>query len=147
MTDDKFNKFVDELEKEIIKKDIEDHNEYIVNLFRNPQNWGKPSKEKFNYFQVCRGYHRELFHLYLKISKEGIIEDTHFLTDGCGCMISTGSQITTMIKYKSLDFAENLKISDLDKALKGLPEHEMHCADLAVKTLKSLIINYKKSLK
>jgi hypothetical protein len=36
------NKFTKKLQEEIIKKEIEEHNEKIVNLYHNPQNWGKP---------------------------------------------------------------------------------------------------------
>ena len=61
-------------------------------------------------------------------------------------MIATGSQTTILIKGKSIKYAENLKIIDLDKSLGGLPEHEKHCAELAIKTLKSLINDYKVSL-
>ncbi|MFX1276143.1 MAG: iron-sulfur cluster assembly scaffold protein [Promethearchaeota archaeon] len=146
MSDDQFNKFVDKLEREIIETEIKDHNKYIVDLFRNPQNWGKPPKEKYNFFQECWGNKGEVLQLFLNINKEGIIEEAYFLTDGCGCMIATGSQTTIIIKGKSVEFAENLKSSDLDKALKGLPKHEMYCAELAIKALKSIIKSYKESL-
>ena len=58
-------------------------------------------------------------------------------------MIATGSQTTILIEGKTIDFAENLKGEDIDNELMGLPENEKHCLDLAIKTLKSAIENYK----
>ena len=36
-----FNEFVDNLQKEIIKTEIKDHNKKIVDLFHNPYHFGK----------------------------------------------------------------------------------------------------------
>jgi len=144
MNDDHFNKFVDKLEDEIIKKEIEDHNEYIVKLFRNPQNWGKPPEEKYNLFQECQGEQGEILQLYFNINKRGIIKDVHFVTNGCGCMIATASQMTILLKDRSIQYAKSLKPEDIDKALKGLPEHEKHCTELAIFTLKKLIFEYER---
>jgi len=54
-------------------------------------------------------------------------------------MIATGSQTTILLEGKTLEFAQNLKAEDIDKALMGLPENEKHCLDLAIETLKSAI--------
>ena len=86
-----FDKFVENLQKEIIKKEIEDHNEKIVNLFYNPQNWGKPPKKDISVFEENRGGSKNYFlGLYLKI-EDDIIVKANFITDGCGVMVATGS--------------------------------------------------------
>jgi len=127
-----------------IKKDIEDHNEKIVNLFHNPQNWGKPSIRNITVFEEYSGGPKNYFlGLYLKI-KNDIIMKANFITDGCGVMVATGSQTTLLIEGKSIDYAEKLKPEDLNKALMGMPEHEKHCAELAIRTLKRTIQKYKK---
>lgn len=140
---EKFEKFVEKLQKKIIKKEIKDHNERIVDLCYNPQNWGKPLKEEITVYEELRGEPKNYFlGLYLKI-KNGIIIKASFVTDGCGVMIATGSQTTILIEGRSIESAEKLTAIDIDKALMGIPKEEYHCLDLAIKTLKSTIEKYK----
>ena len=138
-----FEEFVENLQKEIIEKEIKEHNEKIVELCYNPKNWGKPSKEKITVFDERRGGPKNYFlGFYLEIGQE-IIRKANFLTDGCGVMIAIGSQVTILIEGKSILFAESLNIEDIDRALMGIPENENHCLNLAIKTLKSVIEKYK----
>ena len=65
-----FEEFVEKLQREIIEKEIEDHSEKIVNLCHNPQNWGKPSKDKITIFEERRGGPKGYFlGLYLNDSR------------------------------------------------------------------------------
>ena len=138
-----FNEFVEKLQKKIIEREIEDHNERIVRLCYNPQNWGKPSSEEITVLEERRGGPKKYFlGLYLKI-EQNVIKKANFLTDGCGVMIATGSQTTISIEGKPVGFAENLSVEDIDRALMGIPKGEKHCLDLAIKTLKSVIEKYK----
>ena len=140
---DKFEKFVEKLQKKIIKKEIEDHNERIVDLFYNPQNWGKPLKDKITAYEEKKGGPKDYFlGLYLRI-KDDIIIKANFITDGCGVMIATGSQTTILIEGQPIEFAEKLNASDINNALMRLPKDEYHCLDLAINTLKSIIEKYK----
>ena len=79
---------------------------------------------------------------YLKI-KNNIIEKANFLTDGCGASVATGCQTTLLIENKSLSDAQKLKPEDIEAALNGLPEDHKHCAELAIRTLKRAIEDYK----
>jgi nitrogen fixation NifU-like protein len=140
---DRFEKFVENLQREIIEKEIEDHNEKIVNLFHNPQNWGKLSNEEITVLEERKGGPKGyLLGIYLKI-QENIIVKANFFTDGCGVLVATGSQATILIEGKSLEFAENLEPQDIDEALMGLPEDEKYCADLTISTLRAAIQKYK----
>lgn len=138
-----FDEFVENLQKEIIKREIKDHNEKIVSLCYNPQNWGKPSMEEITSLEEQRGGPKNYFlGLYFNI-ENNMIKKVNFLTDGCGVMIATGSQITILLEGKTIEFAENLKTEDINKELMGVPENEEHCLDLAIKTLRSAIKKYK----
>jgi nitrogen fixation NifU-like protein len=138
-----FDEFVENLQKEIMKMEIKNYNEKIVTLCYNPQNWGKLLRNEITCFEECRGGPKNYFlGLYLNI-ENNIIRKISFLTDGCGVMIATGSQTTILIEGKTIEFAENLKAEDVDKALMGLPENEKHCLDLAILALKSAIEKYK----
>ncbi|MHA2037305.1 MAG: iron-sulfur cluster assembly scaffold protein [Promethearchaeota archaeon] len=140
---EQFDEFVENLQKEIIKREIEDHNKKIVSLCYNPQNWGKPEIENITCYEEHRGGPKNYFlGLYLNIEND-IIKKVNFLTDGCGVMIATGSQLTILLEGKPIKFAENLIVKDIDVALMGVPESEMHCLELAIKTLRSAIKNCK----
>ena len=135
-----FDKFVEELQQEIIDKEVNDFNEHIVNLFHNPKNWGKPSN-----FTISHSYlspRKKTMEFYLTI-KNGIIEKANFFTDGCGATVATGSQTTLLIEGKNIEYAEKLKPEDINDALHGLPEDHKHCAELSVRTLQRSIEKYK----
>ncbi|MHA1985232.1 MAG: iron-sulfur cluster assembly scaffold protein [Promethearchaeota archaeon] len=141
-----FDEFVENLQKEIIKREIKDHNKKIVSLCYNPQNWGKPPMEDIICLEEQRGGPKNYFlGLYFNIEKNKI-KKVNFLTDGCGVMIATGSQLTILLEDKTIEFAENLKAEDINKALMGIPENEKHCLDLAIRTLRSAIKKYKTNI-
>ena len=139
----KLDKFVENLRKEIIQKELKDHNERIVKLFYKHQNWGKPPKEEITIFEEKRDKKRGYcLGLYLKI-KNNIIIKANFITDGCGVMVAVVSQLPVTVTGKSIKFAKNLNADNLNDALNGIPPNEIYCIDLTIKTLKSAIIKYK----
>jgi nitrogen fixation NifU-like protein len=124
------------------EEEIEDYNDYITELFRNPKNWGKPHKKEISVSQSYTGPCGDTIQFFLKITGN-IIEKANFINNGCGTSIATASQTTILIEGRSLDYAEKLNPIDIDKALKGLPEDHKHCADLAVRTLRRAIKKYR----
>ena len=142
MSKDNFDEFVKKLQKEIIDKELEQYNEYIIKLFHNPKNWGKPPEDEISVWHAYEGSCGDTMQFFLKIN-DNIIEEANLITDGCGATVAAGSQTTLLIEGKSVDFAESLRPEDIDKALKGLPEDHKHCAELAARTLKRSIEKYK----
>ena len=142
MSDENFEKFLEELQKEIIDKEIERYNERIVQLFQNPKNWGKPKEEDISVWHAYEGPCGDTMQFFLKI-EDDMIKEAHFITDGCGATVAVGSQTTLLIENRSLEFAEKLIPKDIDDALKGLPDDHKHCAELALTTLKHSIEKYK----
>ncbi len=138
--EDSFDKFVKELQQEIIDKEVSDFNEYIVKLYHNPKNWGKPPNFTISYSYL--GPRNKTMEFYLTI-KEGIIKKANFFTDGCGATVATGSQITMLIEGKTIEYAEKLKPEEINHALQGLPDDHKHSLELAVNTLRNLIVKYK----
>ncbi len=145
MPKNKFEEFVEKLQQEIVDKEIEDFNEHIVELFHNPLNWGKPPDEEITVSHSVKGLRGDTMYFFLKINN-GLIEKANFVADGCGATIATASQTTILIKGKSIKFAENLKPDEIEKALGGLPPNHKYSAELAVKTLKKLIIKYRNKI-
>lgn len=138
-----FDKFVDDLQQQIIEEELEEFNEYIVEIFHNPKNWGKPNGEEVTTEKSYKGPCGDTMQFFLKI-EDGVIKDAHFITDGCGAAVATGSQTTLMVKEKTLEEAERLKAEEIDEALHGLPDDHKHCAELAVRTLRRAINKYQK---
>jgi len=142
MPSDNFDDFVENLQKEIIEKEKEEYNEYIVELFHNPKNWGKPSENDINVSQTYTGSCGDTMNFFLKIEND-IITNAKFITDGCGASVATASQTTMLIEGKTVKYAENLSPEEVDKALRGLPDNHKHCAELSVRTLRKAIKKYK----
>lgn len=137
-----FDKFVEELQKEIVNNEVRDFNEYIVELFHDPKNWGRPSNDEISVSEAYRGPCGDTMEFFLKI-KDDIIEKANFYTDGCGATVAAGSQMTLLLEGKTIDFAETIKPQDLDLALKGLPDNHKHCAELSVRAIRKAITKYK----
>ncbi|TFG24071.1 MAG: iron-sulfur cluster assembly scaffold protein [Promethearchaeota archaeon] len=125
-----------------VEKELSEYNKYIIELFHNPKNLGKPKKADISVSQSYTGPCGDTMQFFLKIN-DNIIEKANFIADGCAASVTTASQTTILIEGKSLDFAEKLKAEDIDEALKGLPEDHKHCAELSIKTLKWAIKKYK----
>lgn len=139
---DEFDNFVNKLQQEIIEKELEEFNQYVVKLFHNPPNWGKPPYEKISVSNSFRGTSGDLMQFFLKVENDKIMK-ANFITDGCGATVAAGSQTTLLIEGKTLEFAEDLTPEDIDEALHRLPKDHKHCAELAVRTLKGLIKKYR----
>ncbi len=142
MPKDKFDLYVENLQKMILEEEIRDYNERIVELYHDPKNWGKPSDDEITVSKSYEGPCGDTMSFFLKI-KNNIIEKANFLTDGCGASVATGCQTTLLIENKSLDDAEKIKAEDIDASLNGLPEDHKHCAELAYRTLQLAIADYK----
>ena len=82
--------------------------------------------------------------IYLRIGRNGIIENAKFQYLGCPGAAASGSAITAIAKGKTLEDAKNITEQDLLKELQGLPESKQHCTKLAVTTLREAIEQYEK---
>jgi len=142
MPKDKFDLYVENLQKIILEEEIKEFNERIVKLYHDPKNWGKPTDDEITVSKTYEGPCGDTMSFFLKI-KNNIIEKANFITDGCGASVATGCQTTLLIENKSVDDAEKLKPEDVDAALNGLPDNHKHCTELAIRTLKRAIDDYK----
>ena len=143
MIDIHSDKLLEKIHTKTLEEEIEHYNDYIVQLFHNPKNWGNLPDKEINVSQSYTGPCGDTIQFFLKINNN-IIEEANFITDGCIAAVATASQTILLIKGKSLNFADKLKARDINRALKGLPKDHKHCAKLALKALNSTIKKYKK---
>lgn len=87
----------------------------------------------------------DMMTFYIKV-KDGIIEDIKYQTFGCVAAIAVSSQVTDMVKGKSIAEAKALTKKAVAEALGGLPKEKMHCSNLGAEALLEAIKNYEASV-
>ena len=99
-----------------------------VGVMENPDGYGKLTSP------VCG----DLMEIYIKV-EDGRIADVKYRTFGCAAAIASSSIATEMVKGQPLEVAAKLSDEEVAAALGGLPEESVHCAELAVNTLREAI--------
>jgi nitrogen fixation NifU-like protein len=131
-----FDRFVDDLQQQIIEETRAVYSDKVIEAFYNPRNLGRmPEPDTCG---IVHGWCGDTMEIYLRLNGERI-EQASFMTDGCGPTVACGSTLTTMIQGMSLQEASGITPEDLLEALGGLPEESVHCAELAVNTLREAV--------
>ena len=134
-----FDRFVEELQQEILEQARAVYSGKVVEEFYYPSNLGRMLEPDAR--GVVRGWCGDTMEIYLRLEGEKIQEAT-FMTDGCGPSVACGSMLTTMVQGMSLPEAREIKPQDLIAALDDLPAESAHCAELAVSTLQEAILSW-----
>jgi len=141
MTEDNFEKFIEELQRKIEYEEERKYSKAVIKEYRNPNNFCD-LKNSDSYGKI-KGPCGDTMKISLKIDNNKIT-DAYFWTDGCGATIACGSMITKMVKGINMDKAANITSDNLTNALDGLPDENLHCSKLVINALKKAIKNYKK---
>jgi nitrogen fixation NifU-like protein len=112
------------------------YSETVIDHAMNPRNLG--TAENFDGFARIIGPCGDTMEIWLKINNTKIT-DIHFMTDGCGTSIASGSMVTELARERSVGEAMKISQQDVLKALGGLPGESEHCALLAANTLKAAV--------
>lgn len=118
------------------------YNDKVIDHFTNPRNVGEiPDADGIG--DVGNAVCGDTTKITIKV-EDNRIKDIKFKTFGCGAAIATSSMLTEMVKGMTLE--EAAKITDVDIAdeLGGIPEHKMHCSNMAADALRTAIEDYKK---
>ena len=77
--------------------------------------------------------------------EEGTVRECTFTTDGCGDSILCGAAAAKMAGGAPEEVVYGLQPADILSILSGFPEESVHCAKLAVDTLRGAISMYRKN--
>jgi nitrogen fixation NifU-like protein len=139
-----FDKYIEELQASIMEDVRRTYTEKVVEHWMHPRNLGR-LKAPDGYGKVT-GSCGDTMEIFLKVKADRIAE-IRFLTDGCGTSIVCGSQITELVREKTVAEAGSITHTSVLDALGGLPEEDRHCALLASDTLKAALADYKRMKK
>ena len=118
----------------------------VLDHYENPRNVGSMDKNDPTVGTGMVGAPAcgDVMKLQIKINEEtGIIEDAKFKTYGCGSAIASSSLVTTWLKGKSIDQAQEIKNMDIVEEL-ALPPVKIHCSVLAEDAIKGALADYEK---
>jgi nitrogen fixation NifU-like protein len=120
------------------------YSDKLIKHFENPQNMGSMDRSDPSVGTGLVGAPAcgDVMKLQLQISEEGIIEDAKFKTFGCGSAIASSSLVTTMVKGRSIEDAEQIQNAEIAKELE-LPPVKIHCSVLAEDAIKAAIADFR----
>jgi len=133
-----FDRMVAELQRQIIEQARAMYSAKVIEEFDHPKNLGRMSAP--DACGIVHGWCGDTMEIYLRLNGDRIREAA-FMTDGCGPTVACGSMLTTMARGMSLEEAGEITPENLIAVLEGLPEGNLHCAELAVSTLQEAIDN------
>jgi len=132
--------FTRKLQEEILEQIKKRYSPAVIDHWQNPRHLGRIESPD-GYAQV-KGTCGDTMEIFLRV-KDDVITECTFQTDGCGTTIACGSIATELALHKS--FSEALAHAGAQEILKrlgGLPESDVHCAQLAAETLRRALADY-----
>ena len=133
-------KYAKALQKQIMEQLKRRYSQTVIGLWQNPKNFHRiDSSDGYARVQGSCGDTMEMF---LKM-KDDKISECAFITDGCGTTIACGSMATELARHKT--YTEALAVVSAGSILKhlgGLPEEDVHCAQLAAETLRIALADF-----
>ena len=119
------------------------YSEKVLDHYNNPRNVGKmdANDKSVGTGMVGAPACGDVMKLQIRI-KGDHIEDACFKTYGCGSAIASSSLLTTWVKGRTVQEAQDIKNTEIVEEL-NLPPVKIHCSVLAEDAIKSAIKDYK----
>jgi nitrogen fixation NifU-like protein len=118
----------------------------VLDHFKNPRNQGE-LKDANAVAQKGNPVCGDVMKIYLKVDKQGIIQDVSFETLGCAAAIAVSSLMTEYIKGMTVIEAKKVTKDDIIKEADGLPPAKIHCSMLGVDAALAALQNYEENKK
>nr|MDO8110822.1 iron-sulfur cluster assembly scaffold protein [Candidatus Sigynarchaeota archaeon] len=139
MNDD-FDRFAKELQDEI-DKDVQKHySPNVLDLIKHQPNYGTMDDAS------ARGTYKDeagdSMTFFLKINSKNVIEKATYTTTACKHALACGSQVTFLVRNKTVDEAKQIDADTIMKALGRFPPELQRYVDLAERTLKESLKNF-----
>jgi nitrogen fixation NifU-like protein len=119
-----------------IEKRLKSYSEKVLNEVANPNNMRR--MDGADAVGFIRGVCGDSMEFFLRLNN-GIIQEAAFMTDGRESAIACASMVTRLLEGKTLEKARQLTPEMIITALDGLPPAKVHCATLAINTLKNAL--------
>lgn len=117
------------------------YSDRAIEYYENHLNFGSIENPDAQY--IYTGPCGDTMEIFLKITSD-VITDAKFQAIGCAGSFTSGSALTIMINGKTLNYCKELDENDILNHLGALPQQKVHCARLAILTLKKAIEQYEK---
>ncbi|HME51580.1 MAG TPA: iron-sulfur cluster assembly scaffold protein [Candidatus Lokiarchaeia archaeon] len=135
--DDGFDKFVDELQEEINKEVRREYSPNVLDLItRKPNN--SPMRDA-----NARGSSKDdtgkFITVFLKVNASFVIENATYTTNGCKTAFASGSQVTLLVKGKTIEQAKAIDAMTISQALGKMPEEYPNYIELAAQALQAAL--------
>lgn len=115
------------------------YTETVVDHATHPRNTGSiADADGFASITTADG---DAIRLWLRVKGDRVVAAT-FLTRACAATIASLSMLTELIQGRTVAGAMAVGQGDVLEALGGLPEGNVHCARLAVDTLRAALRDY-----
>jgi nitrogen fixation protein NifU and related proteins len=138
--DEELEKITQQLQEQIMEQARQIYTDKVINLWLHPLNLGK--LEQPDGYAKVTGSCGDTMEIFLKFQDDRISKCT-FLTDGCGATLACGSVVSELSRDKTFNQAlASISADVILKELGGLPEENIHCAQLASETLRRALADY-----
>jgi nitrogen fixation NifU-like protein len=132
--------FAKKLQEQILEQVKLQYTNTVIDYWTNPRNFSKI--ENPDGYSKVTGSCGDTMEMFIKIEDEKVQECT-FMTDGCGSTIACGVAATELTKDKTFTQAlASVSAEAILRKLGGLPEENVHCAQLASETLRKALADY-----
>ena len=139
MMTDELDKFVDDLQQQILDETREAYGDVAYERWLKPLYVG--AMENPDAYGRVTGSCGDTMQIFLKFADQRV-EKASFLTDGCGSSAVCGSFAAELALGKSPDELTEITGEAILKILGDLPEEDQHCAFLAAGALQDALNDY-----
>jgi nitrogen fixation NifU-like protein len=112
----------------------------VIDHWRNPRNFRR--LEEADGYARNKGACGDTMEMFLRV-RDGRVVECAFQTDGCVTTVACGSVATELAAGKEfIEALGGVSAAEIIRALGGLPEDSVHCAQLAADTLRRALADY-----